>query len=194
MRRRPSTPFSRALALALAVGTGAVLYAALFEPLWISHRNFQQSRLQSAALLAKYQRLGGAVEALEAELAAVQTAQAAQAGFFPGESSSLAAAELQNHVKNIVRLAGEELKSTQVLPVQKEADAERVTIQVQLPLRIQSLQQVLHSLESGAPFVFIDNIDVRRRQVRLRGLQNKNEDVNLDVRFDLTGYMRPPAS
>ena len=80
------------------------------------------------------------------------------------------------------------------MPVQKEADAERVTIQVQLPLRIQSLQQVLHSLESGAPFVFIDNIDVRRRQVRLRGLQNKNEDVYLDVRFDITGYMRPPAS
>lgn len=194
MRQRSSSLFSRVLALALAVGASAILYAVLIEPLWISHQNSRQSRLQSAEHLAKYQRLGGAVEALKAELAAVQTAQASQAGYFPGESSSLAAAELQNHVKNIVRSAGEELKSTQVMPVQKEAGSGRVTIQVQLPIRIGGLQQVLHSLESGMPFIFIDNVDIRRRQAGLRGRQDKNADVYLDVRFDLTGYMRPPES
>lgn len=150
---------------------------------------FRQSRIQSTELLAKYQRIGSAVEALEVNLAELQIAQASQAGYLPGDSSALAAAELQNHVKNIVRSAGEELRSTQVLPVHEEAGVTRVAIRVQLPIRMQGLQEVLHTLESGMPFVFIDNIDVRRRKVSRQQLES-DEEVYLDVRFDITGYMR----
>ncbi len=170
-----------------------MLYAVLIEPLWSSHQKFQQSRIQSTALLAKFQRIAHTVEALEVELAALQIAQASQAGYFPGDSSSIAAAELQNHVKNIVRSAGEELRSTQVLPVQEEADVTRVAIRVQLPIRMPGLQEVLHTLESGIPFIFIDNVDVRRRKKRRRQLDT-NEDVYLDVRFDIAGYMRSPGT
>ena len=189
MRRGASTLFSRALALALLMGICAIVYAVLIEPLWSRHQIFRQSRIQSAELLAKYQRIGGAVEALEADLAELQDAQASQAGYLPGESSSLAAAELQNYVKNIVRSAGEELRSTQVLPVHEEAGVTRVAIRVQLPIRIQGLQQVLHALESGMPFVFIDNIDVRRRRVSRQQVES-DEAVYLDVRFDIIGYVR----
>ena len=185
--------FSRALALAILAGTLAILYAVLVEPLWSSHQNFQQSRIQSTALLAKYQRIGNAVEALEAELAELRIAQASQAGYFSGDSSALAAAELQNLVKNIVRSAGEELRSTQVLPVRGEAGVTRIAIRVQLPIRMPGLQEVLHALESGIPFIFIDNVDVRRRKTNRRRLDTDEADY-LDVRFDITGYMRSPGT
>ena len=193
MKRGASTLFSRALALALLVGTFAILYVVVIEPLWSSHRNFQQSRIQSTALLAKFQRIGSSVEALEAELAALQIAQASQAGYFPGESSALAAAALQNHVKNIVRSVGEDLRSTQVLPIRNEAGVTRVAIRVQLPIRMPGLQEVLHTLESGVPFIFIDNVDVRRRKTNRRR-QDALDDDYLDVRFDVTGYMRSPGT
>ena len=154
---------------------------------------FRQSRIQSTELLVKYQRIGSTVEALEVELAGLQIAQASQAGYLPGDSSALAAAELQNHVKNIVRSPGEELRSTQVLPVHEEAGVTRVAIRVQLPIRMQGLQEVLHTLESGVPFIFIDNVDVRRRKTSRRRLDTI-EDVYLDVRFDITGYMRSPET
>lgn len=193
MRPGASTLFSRALAVALLIGMGAVLHAVIIEPLWSSHRNFQASRASSTELLAKYQQIARAVDALEAELAALQIAQTSQAGYLPGDSSALAAAELQTLVKNIVRSAGEELRSTQILPVKEEAGVTRVAIRVQLPVRIQSLQEVLHTLESGVPFIFIDNVDVRRRKTSRR-LLNTNEEIYLDVRFDITGYMRSPET
>jgi general secretion pathway protein M len=187
---------SKALALVLLAASSALLYAVLIEPLWTGYEEARQSRLQSAEHLAKYQRRGGAVEALKAELAAVQAAQASRAGYFPGENSSLAAAELQNLVKNTVRSAGGDLRSTQVLPVREEGGVTRVAIQVQLPIPIASLQALLHALESGRPFVFIDNVDVRRRQAGLRGrnYDEQIENVYVDVRFDIAGYMRSPGS
>lgn len=189
MRPGASTLFSRALAVALLIGMGAALYAVIIEPLWSSHRNFRQSRVSSTELLAKYQQISRAVNALEEELAALQFAQTSQAGYLPGNISSLAAAELQTHVKNIVRSAGEELRSTQILPVNEEAGVTRVAIRVQLLVHIQSLQEVLHTLESGIPFIFIDNLNVRRRKASRR-LLDTNEDVYLDVRFDIIGYIR----
>lgn len=194
MRPGASTLFSRSLAVALLIGMGAVLYAVIIEPLWSSHRNFRQSRVSSTENLAKFQQIAGAVDALEEELAALQIAQTSQAGYLPGDSSALAAAELQTLVKNIVRAAGEDLRSTQILPVKEEAGVTRVAIRVQLPVRIRSLQEVLHTLESGVPFIFIDNVDVRRRKTNRRGLKNTNQEVYLDVRFDITGYMRSPET
>ena len=193
MRPGASTLFSRGLAVALLIGMGGVLYAGIIEPLWSRHQNFRQSRVSSTELLAKYQQISRAVNALEEELAALQSAQTSQAGFLPGDSSALAAAELQTHVKNIVRSAGEDLRSTQILPVNEEAGVTRVAIRVQLPVRMQSLQVVLHTLESGIPFIFIDNVDVRRRKTSRRR-QDTNEEVYLDVRFDVTGYMRSPET
>lgn len=193
MRPGSSTLFSRALAVALLIGMGAVLYAVIIEPLWSSHQNFRQSRISSTEKLAKYQQIARAVNALEAELAALQIAQASQAGYFPGESSALAAAALQNHVKNIVRSVGEDLRSTQVLPIRNEAGVTRVAIRVQLPIRMPGLQEVLHTLESGVPFIFIDNVDVRRRKTNRRR-QDALDDDYLDVRFDVTGYMRSPGT
>ena len=193
MRPGASTLFSRSLAVALLIGMGGALYAGIIEPLWDSHRNFRQTRVSSAELLAKYQKIARAVDALEGELAALRISQASQAGYLPGDSSALAAAELQTLVKNIVRSVGEDLRSTQILPVNEEAGVTRVAIRVQLPVRMQGLQKVLHTLESGVPFIFIDNVDVRRRKTSRR-LLNTNEEVYLDVRFDITGYMRSPET
>ncbi len=87
MRRDASSLLSKASALALLMASGAILYAVLIEPLWIGYRNSQQSRLQSIEHLAKYQRIGSAVDALKAELAELQTSQASRSEYFHGESS-----------------------------------------------------------------------------------------------------------
>lgn len=185
--------FARLLALVLLVGVCAGAYVAVVEPLWSDYRSSQQSRLQSAELLARYQRLGGSVEALEAKLAALLSAQAAQGGYLTGESSALAAASLQNLVKNIVGSTGEKIRSTQVLPVQRESGLMRIAIRVQVPIRIGGLRRVLHALEGGMPLVFIDNLDIRRRKVGRRRIE-ENEDVYMDVRFEVIGYLRVKES
>ena len=48
-------------------------------------------------------------------------------------------------------------------------------------------------LEGGMPLVFIDNLDIRRRKTSRRRI-DENQDVYMDVRFDVTGYMRAETS
>lgn len=185
--------FSRLLALGLLVGVCAGIYVTVIEPLWSDYRSSRQSRLQWTENLARYQRLGGAVEALKVKLDAELSAQASQGGYLSGDSSALAAAMLQNHVKTIVGSTGEKIRSTQVLPTQEEAGFMRIAIRVQVPIRIGGLRMVLHALEGGMPLVFIDNLDIRRRKVSPRTIE-ENEDVYMDVRFDVIGYMRVKES
>ena len=185
--------FGRVLALVLLIGVCAGAYVTVVAPLWSDYWSSRQSRLQSAEILARYQRLGGSLEALETRLAALLDAQASQGGYLSGESNALAAATLQNHVNGVVGSTGEKIRSIQVLPVQEKTGFMRIAIRVQVPIRIGGLRRVLHALEGGLPLVFIDNLDIRRRKVGQRWFK-ENEDVYMDVRFDVIGYMRVKES
>src|SRR3546814_13644521 len=69
----------------------------------------------------------------------------------------------------------------------------RVAVQVRLRCGNPELATVLHSLESGSPRLFIDNLNVltlgnfRSR----RGMETQGGG-GLDARFDLYGYLQPP--
>src|SRR3546814_13417937 len=69
----------------------------------------------------------------------------------------------------------------------------RVAVQVRLRCGNPELATVLHSLESGSPRLFIDNLNVltlgnfRSR----RGMETQGGG-GLDASFDLYGYLQPP--
>ena len=64
-------------------------------------------------------------------------------------------------------------------------------IRVQLSGTTSALHKVLYRLESGKPFLFLDNLDIGNRRARRRR-KNQTQDQNpeLRVRFDLYGYLR----
>lgn len=192
MRPALPTALGRVVALALLAAVGAAAYGFVAGPLAARYQHDRQSSAQSSELLVKYRRIGAAADGLRAELAELRRRQAAQGGYLEGASSALAAAGLQNHVKAIVRSTGGELRSTQILPIQDEGEFVRIAIRVQMPVRIEPLQQILYNLERGKPFVFIDNIDIRRRKTRRRKIEPET-DIELDVRFDAYGYLRAEA-
>ena len=79
-----------------------------------------------------------------------------------------------------------EVLSTQILPTNKKSDFTRVALKVRTRSKLNNTVRVFHALETGQPYLFIENISVRgSSRSRLR----KTTGQVLNVDFDLIGYM-----
>ena len=68
----------------------------------------------------------------------------------------------------------------------------RVAIRVQSLMTVEPLLYTLHRLEAGAPYLFIDNLEVQGRLSRRARLGEDPEDeTELLVWFDLYGFLPP---
>ncbi len=183
-------PKSRRL---VAVGLLAVVLLALYSfvagPLLASYVDSRREAADLGATLAKYRDLGRDIPALQKQLDDLHRQGATGAGYLEGHNETLIAAALQERLKSAVLQTGGRLNSTQVLARDENGKTQRVAVRGQMQLNIAALQHVLYALESGAPYLFIDNLDVRP-MVNARGPQTAGSDALLDVHFDVYGYMR----
>ena len=70
----------------------------------------------------------------------------------------------------------------------------RAVVQVRLRCGTPELAAVLHSLESGSPRLFVDNLNITAQRFYFTPEQAPgNGGGGLDVSFDLYGYVSPPA-
>lgn len=180
---------SRVLALALLVAVLAGVYGAA-EPLLAEYQAYGTSIDQSRELLQRYQRIGNTRSPLQKQAEELRRRLRARGGYLPGASDSLAAAELQNRVKKIVRAAGGTIKSTQTLTPKDTRGLRQIDIRVQLSADIVALQKSVHALEADDTYLFLDNVDIRRQRSRRRR-KSAATVPPLVIRFDVHGYRRP---
>ena len=177
----------------VAVGLLALVLLALYSfaaaPLLASYADSRRQAAESRAALARYEEVGGEIPALKKQLDALHQRGATAAGYLDGQNETLVAAALQERLKSAVVQTGGRLNSTQVLAGTEKGQTRRVVVRGQMQMTIASLQRVLYTLESGSPYLFIDNLDVRPL-VGPRGPDTAEGDAALDVHFDVYGYMR----
>lgn len=113
-----------------------------------------------------------------------------------------AAAQLTRRLKDIIATQAEVAQECQVISNQnmRPRDRERfekVVVKVRMRCTLPDLVKVIGELENGLPLVFIDNLNIYQQVVvpsnnqrRRRGLQPQN----LDIRFDMMGYLRQGES
>lgn len=178
-------------AVALLVLTLLAGYALLAWP-WIAKYQFYQTHTEQ--LQDRLQRFNGIVatrEALNAKLHQVRQEGSVNAYYLNEPSPTLAATELQQTVKEIVKATGGSLVSTQILPVIDEDIFSRVAIQVRLTGDTQVLQKLVYALESKPPLLFLDNLQVVGQEIRQRGSDGEiHTQLQLQIQFELAGYMR----
>jgi general secretion pathway protein M len=177
------------LAVAVLLGVLALPYLVIVAPVVDLYRSAQQELAEARAQLGRAAVFASRVERLRATLATLEQGNANRGEFLKGQNESLAAAQLQNQLKQFVDAAQAELKSTQTLPARKEGTLSRVTVRAQLTSSMAGVQAVIYAIESFSPRLFIDNLDIRARP-QARGGQLTRDDMLLDVRFDVYGYLR----
>lgn len=96
---------------------------------------------------------------------------------------------MTDHVKNEARCQN---NGTQSYAGAQEEVYLRVTVQARLKCDLEPLAAILQDLESGKPYLFVDQVMIYKQQTYRRP-NVKVAPQPLDVRFNLTGYLRQPG-
>jgi general secretion pathway protein M len=184
---------SRVLALVLlgALLTGA--YVLLIAPVVELYRATDEAIESSETLLQRHRMLAAQRSDLSARLDEEKAQAAAIAGYLEGPSDPLALAQLQDLVKGVIEAAGGELRSTQTLPAQTvdiSPGTRRATLRVQMVVAIDGLAAILYDLESGQPYILIDELSVRSQRTRRRLGSTSEAAPLLEITLELSGFVR----
>ncbi len=184
---------SKLAALGLLLMVLALVYFAVVTPLLGLGKEYRETVDDLRFRQQHLQKIADGKDALTKRLEDIRALARKNEAFLPTSTAALAAADLQTRIKQAVSAAGGELSSTQVIPERNEENAVRVGVKIRMTGSTAVLRQVLHSFESGKPYLFIENLNIR--PIRMpRNPREKNPTVEdrLSVDFDVIGYMQAP--
>jgi general secretion pathway protein M len=189
----------RWLALGLLAAVLVVVYFLVLHPWWSVPMLDLQSRIDALQTRDARARatLAQAPE-IRKRLAAVREQAARLPGFMSETSTELATASLIQRLETAVSEASPKNRScaiqtrSPIAEPRKERFA-RAVVQVRLRCGTPELAAVLHSLESGSPRLFVDNLNVTAQRFYFTPDQAPSGAGGLDVSFDLYGYVAPIA-
>lgn len=189
----------RWLALGILFGMLALAYLLLVHPWWTVPMREVESRigsLQERDLRARM-ALQQAPQ-LERRMAEVAERYARTPGFLAEPSPELATAALVQRLEATVAEASPGNRSCAIInrsPMaapRQQARFPRVVVQARIRCGAPELAAVLHALESGAPRLFVDNLNILSQR-HFMTAESPEQGVGLDVSFDLYGYLQPTA-
>ncbi|MBD7955844.1 general secretion pathway protein GspM [Stenotrophomonas sp. Sa5BUN4] len=190
-----TTPRDRWLALALLLAVLALAYLLLVHPFFtVPWRAIDQ---EIVALQERQHRVQVQIDQrpeVSARLQQVQQALRERPGFLPEATAEAAAAALSSRVQDAVLSAspgnrGCVVSNRTPMPDNRtEASYVRVALQVRLRCGVDETASVLHALETGAPRLFVENLNMLAQR-----FQQSTEEAGtgLDVSFELIGYLQP---
>lgn len=190
---RLSPLLGRTMALALTACVILAAWISVVEPIRSKHREYENSALRSRELIERFNRVGATRNRLQAQVTELNRRARSSGGFLKGASPTLVAANLQNRLKRIVSETGATIRSSQILPVREEGDLKRIALRIQLVADVAALQKILYGLETGDPYLFMDDVNIRAQRKRRR--RGKTADArSLTVRIDMYGFLQPEKS
>lgn len=197
----PRIDRDRWLALGLLMVALLVGYFVLVHPWWTVPLLEVEERIQTLQQRELRQRMQlQQAPQVAQRLAQVRAQQARQPGFLPESSAELATAGLVQRLEAVVAQASPGNRSCAIsnrspLSEPRRDRYARVVVQVRLRCGNPELATVLYALESGAPRLFVGNLNIlSSRGYFLPGNTQPTGDGGLDVSFDLYGYLRPAAA
>lgn len=192
------TPRERWIALGLLAGLLLVAYFLLIHAWWTVPMLELQDRidgLQERDARAR-STLAQAPE-IRKRLATVREQAARVPGFMAERTTEQATAGLIQRLDTAVLEASPKNRSCAIqtrspITEPRKERFPRAVVQVRLRCGTPELASVLHSLESGSPRLFVDNLNITAQRFYFTPEQAPSSG-GLDVSFDLYGYVSPPA-
>ncbi|GAB3028223.1 MULTISPECIES: type II secretion system protein GspM [Oleiagrimonas] len=187
---------SRVLAVFLALLTLALAYLLLVHWWFVAPQLGMADQMQQ--LRADEHRYAAIIAErvdLQKRLAKLQQGQATSSALLADSDPSTASANLMQHAVEVAaaHTGLGPCSVTQKMPVQSDpgdGPYRKVTVNISLRCGMHALAGVLHDLEEGTPYLFIDNFSAYRSPVH----SPDGSLQPLQVQFSLSGYLRQPAS
>jgi general secretion pathway protein M len=192
------SPRERWAALGLLAGVLLLGYFLFVHPWWTVPMLELQSRIddlkdRDARARATLQQ----APEIRKRLGEVREQAARLPGFMAEGSTELATAALIQRLETAVQQASPKNRSCAIqnrspLTEPRKERFARAVVQVRLQCGVRELEVVLHSLESGSPRLFVDNLNVTAQRFYFTPDQAPTGG-GVDVSFDLYGYVAPAA-
>lgn len=186
----------RALAVLILLGLVAAVFGFLVVPVWSLYAHYDDTLETMQDRLVRFRRAAAVEQDLNARHEALKRWQAADSSLLKSETRALAGAELQRIAKRAIQPGGGQVLSTQALPVVEEQGAARVGIRIRMRSDLEAAVKIFYNLETGQPFLFIDNVSTRKSVRRVRRTRKRKPNVaadRLDLDFELFGYIHEGA-
>ena len=178
----------RLLALAILVLALGAVFSLSVLPVLLANQHYRNSIDGLESRLKQLQRAAAIGDSLQPQYEQLKRWQTSDAQYLKSNSAALAAAELQRLVKRILVAKNAEVVSTQILTTRQEEGFDRVSQKVRIRGELQNIVQAFYAIETGEPFVFLDNVSVRAsRGRRVRGQVATLQTLDIDM--ELIGYM-----
>jgi hypothetical protein len=177
----------RGLPLAIFTGILLVVLIVVAATVWSFFAEQSDEIAQSRQMLATYRSQIASRPMLEAQFAALVRRQKANPKLLQGASSDLAAANMQNYIKDIVIRHGGQVRSVQSLPSGFGGGLEKVAIQYDLSLPLGSLGGVAYDIETGMPLLFLKDVNFKATENWQPG-GTIGPVPNIQVRWVVQGY------
>lgn len=134
---------------------------------------------------------------LDQRLAAIEQFATSNTYFLAEESFDLAAAGLNSKLKQVIQEKARNQQRCSVVSSQNQRAPtdepyERVTIQVRLRCDQDDFARVVYELENATPLLFLSELNLYVQPVYDAGIALTTMG-DMDVRFDLSGYIRRKA-
>ena len=196
MSALPNRLAQRLLAIGLLIALLGALAAGIGWPVWLANQVRAGQIAEQQRLLGQYRRIAAEGAGLKRELARLEQWHTDSKLRLRAKTEALAAAELQRIVKQQATAHGGRLVRTQTLTPKQEGAFAQVALKVHLSTDMNGMLKTLHGLESARPLLFIDNLSVRSSRSRRRGRNTRKvlAEVNLEVTFEVSGFMRMTES
>ncbi len=183
----PTFLFGRRAAL---VGLGcAILVIAVFTgvPMLASYTSLEGEINDSLDQLAQFRAEATGRPAVEAQLQAMRRRGATAPGYVVAESVALAEADLQHAIKDIAGANGSDVRSAQIGSVDHVGVLDAISVQYDLTVPITRLKPLLYAIETRAPYLFIEQIDIAA-PAGWKSTSNAASEPKLEVHCTLRAY------
>jgi general secretion pathway protein M len=154
---------------------------------------------EMAGLREQQQRFGRVISerpAIEQKLAEVREFEQGNQAFLSETDANAASAGLIQRLKQAQTDHTDPRRcsvvSTQSYSGGQEELYKRITMQARLRCDMESLAAILYDLENGKPYLFVDQLMIYKQQTYVPP-GGKPAVSPLDVRFNLSGYLRQPG-
>ncbi len=184
---------SRTLAILLLAVVVTSVWLLLITPVIDQQASYKADIDRAQRLIAAFEARGEKIAALKRDITALRNDRTRKTAYFTARNSTLAAAKLQSLIKALTEAAGAGLTSSQVLTTDdKKSALQRVTVRAHMVGSIDAVRSVFHTLESGQPHVFLDNVTISAKPPRRRNRRRSNvQDATglLTVRYEAYGFL-----
>ncbi len=203
MKLLPENENSKLLPVGLLVIVMILAYFVGFHWFVVRHVGYATELADMREQYQRFQTTAAKRELLAARLRELQGSSQEEEYFLGGQNASLAAAQLTSLLKELIaaRVTIPEncmLVSNQTVRNRDQQRFEKVAVNMRLRCHMSEFVKVLHSIETSVPMLFVEDLNIFKLAVRQSARNRRNQQVtannlSLDIRFNLVGYLRAAA-